>query len=137
MRWFLLCLLIADPALADIVVAARTLRAQTTLTPADLNVEPGDMPGTFAGKAELIGKETRVVLYEGRPILPEDIGPPALVERNQIVTLAYDRAGLSIRVEGRSLARAGVGETVRVMNLSSRSTLSGRVQADGTVLVSP
>ena len=71
------------------------------------------------------------------PILPEDIGPPALVERNQIVTLAYDRAGLSIRVEGRSLARAGVGETVRVMNLSSRSTLSGRVQADGTVLVSP
>ena len=137
MRWFLLCLLIADPALADIVVAARTLRAQTTLTPADLNVEPGEMPGTFAGKAELIGKETRVVLSEGRPILPEDIGPPALVERNQIVTLAYDRAGLSIRVEGRSLARAGVGETVRVMNLSSRSTLSGRVQADGTVLVSP
>ena len=36
-----------------------------------------------------------------------------------------------------TLARAGVGETVRVMNLSSRSTLSGRVQADGTVLVSP
>ena len=133
----LVFLAMAGPVAADTVVATRTIRPQSVLTLADLALQEGDMPGAFDRPEALIGQETRVVLYAGRPVLPEDVGPPAIVERNQIVTLAYDRAGLSIRVEGRSLARAAVGETVRVMNLSSRSTLSGRVQADGTVLVSP
>lgn len=125
------------PVYGDVVVAGRTIRPQTILTAADLALRPGDMAGVFDHVDALIGQETRVVLYAGRPVLPEDIGPPAVVDRNQIVTLIYRRAGLSIHVDGRSLVRAGVGETARVMNLSSRATLSGRVQADGTVLVTP
>nr|WP_136635984.1 flagellar basal body P-ring formation chaperone FlgA [Pseudooceanicola onchidii] len=130
---FLTCL--AAPVAADTVVATRTIRPQSILTAADLAVQDSDFPGGFTGPDALIGQETRVVLYAGRPVLPEDIGPPALVERNQIVTLAYARSGLNIRLEGRSLARAGVGEKVRVMNLQSRATLTGRVQDDGTVVV--
>ena len=135
MRLTLLLLTLAAPAWADTVVATRTIRPQSILTAADLAVQPTDFAGAFDRPDPLIGQETRVVLYAGRPVLPEDVGPPALVERNQIVTLAYSRAGLLIRLDGRSLARAGVGERVRVMNLQSRATLTGRVQQDGTVRV--
>jgi flagella basal body P-ring formation protein FlgA len=65
-----------------------------------------------------------------------DVGPPTLVERNQVVPLIYLRGGLEIMTEGRSLDRAGIGDHVRVMNLASRATVSGRVTARGQILVS-
>jgi flagella basal body P-ring formation protein FlgA len=62
-----------------------------------------------------------------------DLGPPALVDRNQIVALDFRAGGLSIRAEGRALARGGAGDVIRVMNLASRTTVSGRIRPDGVV----
>lgn len=126
----------AAPVLADTVVAAHTIRPQTVLTAQDLVMKTGDVPGGLVDPAALIGMETRVALYAGRPIRATDVGPAAIVERNQIVPLIFERNGLRISTEGRSLDRAGPGEFVRVMNMSSRATVSGRVSADGRVLVS-
>ena len=131
----LLTLILAVPAFADTVVAARTIRPLSILTAGDLTVQGGSLPGAVQRPEAVIGQETRVVLYAGRPVMRGDVGPPALVDRNQIVTLAYYRDGLMIRLEGRSLARAGLGETVRVMNLQSRTTVAGTVRPDGSVLV--
>jgi len=125
----------AMPAVADTLLAARTMRARTVLTAQDVTVHEADVPGALRDPAQVIGQEARVALYAGRPIRPGDVGPPAVVERNQIVALHYRGAGISIVTEGRSMSRAGAGELVRVMNLSSRSTVSGRVLADGRVLV--
>lgn len=132
---FILALLCLMPGLAaaETVVAARTIRAQTVLSAQDLVVQPGG-PGGVA-LADLIGQEARVALYAGRPVGPGDVGPPALVERNQIVSLVYEGHGLTILAEGRVLGRAAAGEHVRAMNLDSRATISGRVMADGRVRV--
>lgn len=124
-------------ASADIVLAAKTMRAHTLLTESDLKVSDGDLPGTYIAIEDLIGQETRVVLYAGRPIRIDDIGPPALVDRNQIVVLLYTIGGLTIATEGRSMARGGLGDRIRVMNLSSRSTVNGTIQANGSVSVAP
>ena len=70
-----------------------------------------------------------------RPVRPGDVGPPAIVERNQVVPLTYLNGGLAIRTEGRVLDRAAAGEAVRVMNLASRTTVTGVVRADGSVEV--
>lgn len=128
--------LVTAPAAADTVLAARTIRAQSLITAQDLVVKRVDVVGAISDPARIAGQEARVALYAGRPIRPGDFGPPALVERNQIIALIYDHSGLSITAEGRSLSRAGPGETVRVMNMSSRITVSGQVQPDGRVLVS-
>ena len=74
-------------------------------------------------------------LYPGRPILTRDVGLPTVVQRNAIVPLVFKRGGLSIRLEGRALGRAGAGEAVRVMNLSSRSTVIGVATEAGAVVV--
>ncbi|MCK8463363.1 flagellar basal body P-ring formation protein FlgA [Aliiroseovarius sp. S1339] len=126
----------ASAATADTVVAARNIRANVLVTATDLKLVVSDLAGGFQAIQDVVGQETRVVLYAGRPVMVNDIGPPALVERNQIVTLAYVAGPLTILAEGRSLGRAGVGDRVRILNLSSRTTVTGSVEADGTVSVS-
>ena len=84
---------------------------------------------------DVIGQEARTALYANRPILFDQLGPPALIERNQIIQLKFAGSSLVISTEGRALERGGVGDRVRIMNLSSRTTLFGYVQADGHVAV--
>lgn len=124
------------PAAADTVLAARTIRAQTIIGPDDVVMKAVDVPGAATSPESVIGLEARVSLYAGRPIRKGDVGQPALVDRNQIVPLVFENNGLQITAEGRSLSRAGAGEIVRVMNMSSRNTVSGRVLPDGRVMVS-
>jgi len=135
--WLLIVvlLMLATGARAEMLVAARTIRAQALIAPTDLAWAEGTMQGAFADPADVLGQEARVAIYAGRPILAGDIGPPALVERNQTVTLVYSRGGLTILAEGRSLGRGGAGDSLRAMNIASRTTITGRVAADGTVHV--
>ena len=140
-RWLLavLCVGAMQVALAqaDTLVPTRTLRAHTLVAPEDLTVLPAITPGALRDPAEAIGLEARSTLYANRPIRPEDLGPAALIDRNQIVTLSYGTGLLTILTEGRALARGGEGDVIRVMNLASRTTVSGRVAADGRVQVGP
>ncbi|MBL3563429.1 flagellar basal body P-ring formation protein FlgA [Rhodovulum sulfidophilum] len=120
---------------ADILVATRSVRGQTILGPGDVAVVAGEAVGTLVAPEEAIGQEARVNLYAGRPIRIGDVGPPAIIERNQIVTLRYQSRGLSIAADARALDRAGVGDALRVMNLASRNTVTGFVAPDGSVVV--
>jgi flagellar basal body P-ring formation protein FlgA len=142
MRWFILLMLpifLASPgvAMADSLVATRTIRAQSVVTAEDVTLVAADIPNAMTQVADAVGLEARVAIYAGRPINAADVGPPALVDRNQIVPLAYQSGGLAILTEGRALTRGGVGDVIRVMNLASRSTVTGRVAANGTVVVGP
>ena len=94
------------------------------------------MPGALTHPLDVVGMETRVVLYADRPIRPGDIGPPSLVDRNQLVTLIFRQQGLNIATEARALGRGSEGDRIRVMNLSSRTTVSGRIDAAGRVVAS-
>lgn len=130
-------LFLAHSAAADIVVPTRTIRPESVLTAADLGVIAGERLDAFDRVEDVIGQEARIALYPGRPILLDVIGPPALIDRNQIVSLRFEGMGLVITTEGRALERGGVGDRVRIMNLSSRATLFGFVQPDGSVEVKP
>ena len=126
----------AGPGLADIVVAARTIRPQTIIGPEDLAMRDLAVPGAVIDPAVLIGMETRVALYANRPIQPGDVGFPATIERNQLITLIYQNGSLLISTEGRALDRAGPGDMIQVMNLSSRTTVAARIGTDGAAYVS-
>ncbi|TAG23451.1 MAG: flagella basal body P-ring formation protein FlgA [Rhodobacterales bacterium] len=133
-RWVLL-LVFASPALAESVVATRTLRPNTVIGPEDLTLVDAVLPGALSDPALALGLETRVAIYAGRPVLQSDLGSPTLVQRNQVVSLVYLAGSLAISAEGRALSRGSEGETVRVINLASRTTVSGRIGPDGAVYV--
>lgn len=126
---------LAGQVQADSVVATRTIRAQALVMPDDVTLADTDIPGVVQTMDEVLGMEARVAIYAGRPIRQGDIGPPALVERNQIVPLAFQSGTLTIMTDGRAMQRGGLGDTIRIMNLASRTTVSGRISADGSVHV--
>lgn len=131
MRWFALCLALTTPAAADTVVAAGTIRSMSLIGPTDVMAVEGDTPGALSDPADAIGMEARVNLYPGRPVRAADLQPPAVVNRNEIITLQYNQGGLLIVTEGRALDRAGIGERLRVINLSSRTTVTATVVSVG------
>lgn len=127
----------AGSACAEALVAARTLPARSIIGPEDLLLRDVNFAGAETDPLLFIGMETRVALYAGRPVRVADVGAPAVVERNQIIPLVYDHGGLRIATEGRALARAGPGDVIRVMNLSSRTTVTARIHEGGQAVVSP
>jgi len=114
----------ATPVLADTLVAATTIRGSATIEPEDVAIRPEITPGTLRSPAEAIGMEARVNLYPGRPIRPGDLRPPAVIDRNDVVTLQYTKSGILIVTEGRALDRAAEGEVLRILNLASRVTVT-------------
>lgn len=128
-------LLAAGAVLAQSVQPVRAIRAQKVLGRDDLTLVDEAVPGAVSAIEDAVGKEAKVTLYPGRPVLLAQLGAPALVERNALVRMNYARGPLRIVTDGRALDRAGVGEPVRVMNLASRQTVTGIVAADGSVEV--
>lgn len=126
---------LAGPALAASVVPVRAIRAQTVIAPSDVVLDDAAVPGALDRVEAAVGQEARVTLYPGRPILPSQLGPPAVIERNQLVRMQFTRGALAITAEGRALDRAGAGEIVRVMNLGSKQVVTGVVTPEGTIEV--
>jgi flagellar basal body P-ring formation protein FlgA len=131
----LLLLALAAPASAESLVATRTIRAKSLVAAEDLTLVSAELPGALTNAADAVGLEARVAIYAGKPVRPGDLGPPTLVERNQLVTLVFLSGGLAISTEGRALARGSEGDDVKVMNLGSRNTVTGRIGPDGAVYV--
>lgn len=131
---FVACLA-AGAVLAQSVTPLRAIRSQSVIGPDDVTLAEETVPGGVAEIAAVIGREARVTLYPGRPILSGQIGAPALVERNQVVRMHFAQGALNIVTEGRALERAGEGEMLRVMNMASRQIVTGSVAADGSIKV--
>ena len=121
-----------------------SLAAPTPLTATDVlragdiitqeNVAPPDDVWQ-AEHADLLGREVRRTVYAGQPIKAKDTQSPRLVKRNQLVTMKYMKGPLEITLSGRALGEAGLNETVTVLNLQSRQSVEGIVQAGGWVWV--
>lgn len=129
-----LCLAASGP-MAETLVATRTIPARSIISPEDLEYRDITVVGGVSDPSTVIGQEARVALYAGRPIRAGDISAPAIIERNQIVQLIYAQGGLMITTDGRALERAAVGDWVRVMNLSSRTSVTAQIQESGVAYV--
>ncbi len=132
MRLAVLAIMLSAPAQAAIT-AARDLPAGTIIAPSDLAwIE--EVPGGIDDPALAIGKQARVAIYEGRPVVAGALRAPVLISRNQIVRVAFDSGPLRIETEGRALSEGAAGDVVRVMNLTSRNTISAVINPDGTLV---
>ena len=136
MKSFALILVILPTVLsAEVLTVTRVIRADTILEPQDITVIAKNYPGVIEAGEDIIGLETKSTLYPGRPIRRQDVGPVALVKRNQMVKLIFRHGGLTISTDARALQRGAEGDQVRVMNMSSRTTVSGQVAQDGSIIV--
>ncbi|MCC5955735.1 MAG: flagellar basal body P-ring formation protein FlgA [Natronohydrobacter sp.] len=136
MRWLVILLLWPWGGHAETLVATRLIRATEVIRPGDVIFAAPAVAGAASAPDQVIGLETRVAIYPGRPVRLADLGPAAVIERNEIVRMVYRSGGLMILSEGRAMARAGLGERITVMNLGSRQSVQGIVTSSGLVEVS-
>lgn len=135
MRALILALLLwPGAAAAGGLGASRTLPAGHVIAPADLTVIESPRPG-LTDPAAAIGMQTRITIYEGRPIHATMLQAPRVIGRNQIVRLSFQRGGLRIDTEGRAMSDGAAGDLIRVMNMGSRSTVTAQVMPDGSLIV--
>lgn len=123
-------------AAAESMVAARSIMARTVIDAGDLRMASAAIPGAITQPSDAVGMEALVTIYEGRPVRPGDLGPPTLIERNDIVRLRFAVGAIEITTEGRALDRGALGDRVRVMNLASRAIVTGNVAGAADISVS-
>ncbi len=113
------------------IKARRHLRAGTILRRTDIII--GDGEAAQAATRDIIGMEVKRTIYADKTIMPEDISPPTAIKRNAIVTIEFKKGPLLITTEARVLEPGSVGESVRVMNLSSKVILTAIVVSSSKV----
>ncbi|MEX2584027.1 MAG: flagellar basal body P-ring formation chaperone FlgA [Gemmatimonadota bacterium] len=113
---------------APVALAARDL-------PRGAVLEAGDFVFTTTPAAVgPIGWMTKRVVTEGEPLRPPAIAPMDVVRSGDPVQLVWSSGGLELRVRGRAMGSAAIGETVRV-RVDTRRRFEGTVLEAGVVLL--
>ena len=86
-------------------------------------------------RAAIVGKVARRTLLPGSPIPLNAIGDPKAIANGAKVRIFFEGGGLAITAYGTALQAGSVGEIILVRNLGSGITVSGAVQADGSIRV--
>lgn len=108
------------PVLMQAVAAGEPLAGAAVMK----EVEPGRVfAGTVKDMTELQGVVAARALRAGIPLQRTQLKVDHAVKRNAAVRFVFKRGGIELAGNGTSLDDGGVGETVRVMNPATRSTL--------------
>ncbi|MBP0492500.1 flagellar basal body P-ring formation chaperone FlgA [Roseomonas indoligenes] len=124
---------------AAVVVATRRLGLGEVVAPGDLRLVRQRVERVRAGLAsdpgQVVGKALRRPMGEGVGFALADLSAPPVIEKNAVVTMLVEGPGMSMSAQGRAMAPAARGETVPVMNLSSRTVVEAEAIGPGRVRV--
>ena len=123
----------------QVVVTARPIRRLATMTPEDLRIEKRLVSGLPAGPLarveEAIGFVASREIRGGEILSTKLIQLPTLVKRGEIVTLIVEGDGVVVTARGQAKEEGQHGQLIRVMNLSSKKELYGRVEGERQVKI--
>lgn len=108
----------------DGLVAARTLPAGTTLSPADFHageVDAAAQPGTLAADpSQVVGRTLARAVLRGAGLRLEAFRPRLAVAAGDAVRIVYSGPGFTVSADGRALSAAQDGQPVRVQTDAGR-----------------
>ena len=123
----------------DAAVLTRDVQRNDILKSSDLATErrpKAEVGGDAAARKFAVGMQMRKQLRAGQALRAADIAKPDLVQRDDNVTLIYESAGLYLTIRGKAVENGTEGDTVNVLNLQSKRTVSGVVIGRGQVAIS-
>lgn len=101
-----------------------------------LTLAPEMEPLVFHSRDGLVGKVARRTLRPGQPIPTSAVDTLRLIKTGAQVRIIFSEGGMQIIAIGVAQQAGGVGDFIRVRNQDSGLFISGRIQSDGSVLVS-
>jgi flagellar basal body P-ring formation protein FlgA len=123
----------------EVAVLTRNIDRTDVLRTSDLAVErrpKAELAGSEpASRATAVGMQTRRPLRAGQALKTLDLTKPDLVLRDQDVTIIYQTAGVYLTTRGKALDSGSDGDTVNVLNVQSKRTISGHVTGRGQVSI--
>jgi flagella basal body P-ring formation protein FlgA len=123
----------------DAAVLTRNVERNDILRSSDVTIErrpKAEVGSDAAGRNFAVGMQMRKQLRAGQALRVADLVKPDLVQRDDNVTLIYEAAGLYLTIRGKALEGGAEGDTVSVLNLQSKRTVSGVVIGRGQVSIS-
>ncbi len=81
----------------------------------------------FINPEDVVGRRIRTPVNATAPVRARQLEPRYLVEKNKLVTIAVSVNGLYVEMSGKALEDGQIGEFVKVENLSSGKTITGKV----------
>ncbi len=122
-----------------VVCAGRALPKHAVVTAEDLKLDVIDIsraPGGLVGTLDAaVGKRVRNSVRAGAYFRENMLETPPVIHKGDRVKLVARTGALTVRAMGKALADAGMGEQIRVENISSNKRLTGRVKDATTVLI--
>jgi flagella basal body P-ring formation protein FlgA len=84
-----------------------------------------------------VGKEVVRAVAPGEVVIAAAVAPPRTIRRGSVVSLILEGQGFRIVARGIASEDGAVGQTIKVVNQSSRRELAGRIEDERTVRVGP
>ncbi|MCK1491359.1 flagellar basal body P-ring formation protein FlgA [Bradyrhizobium sp. 180] len=122
----------------EVAVLTRDIDRTELLKSSDVALErrpKAEVTGEPASRDRTVGMQLRRPMRAGMPIRVADIVKPDFVVRDQTVTIIYQVPGLHLTTRGKAIESGAEGDTVSVLNLQSKRTLTGTVTGRGQVTV--
>lgn len=119
-----------------LLVARHALRARTIVREEDIEsrLHRGVLPkNAITRRADIIGLRTERAMSPGSVFRLPSVAATPLIERGQDVRIRLESGALSIEGAGRAREAGRPGDTIRVLNLTSKREVRGVVNAEGVV----
>ena len=123
----------------EVMVAKRNLQRKEIISREDIEpkrVSLGAVRGGYITKMDnILGWEVKRNIAMGKTISPNTVRRPLWVKKGDIVVLVAKNKRFEVKMSGVAQSQGGKGETVRVVNQSSKKVVEGVVIAPGVVQV--
>jgi len=125
-------------ALANIVVAAESLKKNLVLQPQHLNivaVDINEIANPELDSRDLIGMQLTRALTTGSPVLGSMVEALPVVRRGQKVKIVIETGSLHLTTTGFAHSDGKVDQMIKIQNIDSNKMVHGRVTGPGVVEV--
>ncbi len=82
---------------------------------------------------DLVGMQAKRMIAQGRPVQLQSVTPPIIISRGEEVKIELRHGALHLVTTGKAIGDAHLGQEVRVVNLSSKKTITAIARAEGLV----
>ena len=123
----------------EVLTYTRSLNAGEIVQPTDLAwIKAAGAPGDAPSDADqVIGQMAKRPLRAGAVVLAHDFGAAVVIKAGDLVTVTYEADGISLNLQGKAMASAGVGETLAVQNTQSKKIVQAIASGPGQAVVGP
>jgi flagella basal body P-ring formation protein FlgA len=123
----------------EVLTYARNINTGEIIGPQDLVWAKAAVASSDAiGDAEAaVGMAARRPLRAGAAAQGRDLTAPQVIKSGDPVTVTWRAGGVTLSLQGKAAANAAAGESVAVVNLTSKKTVQAVAVAPGQALVGP